>query len=796
MKKRMLFCLLAVATSLVATFSCRQDKTHESAKFVVKFDEKIKATKADLSKLSSGDVVNEGEELTFSASSKAEEGQLISKWIVNGKEIDGSANSWFSYKAKKDGAPQEGSLYVLAVDFETTSSEKIVVNFDEIISCKNATTYAKKSSGDEVADGEELDFFAAVSDDAACENWVINGLKLPSSSSPNFKYKVAMKDAVLENEVATINFSVNIVKATKLTIKFDDAKIRAVDGNQKALFSGDEVSSRDVITFTANVEEGFTVDSWFVKGVAQEGQNSRDFVYSPNEKDAVNEGGKKVVTVSCNKKGPQKVKIVFDSDKIYTSSGLESGAMVNEGTFILFNSRYTANSYSPTWYINDKKQPAQTLGGDASFYDNFVQTFKYTVDIKDAVDENNEKVIKFDYKTPDKKKKLTITFPTDVTVIIPGAGKVNSGYQISSGDDIGIQVNYGVEGEGAAQNVALDAWYLNGKKIAHPKVSTNPTIYNTAGSSLGYLCRLTEEDADKDDKINITYKTHPRQKIQITFDSETIKAFKGPNVPSAKTSFDSGSMIKEDTFVSFQNVAPETEFFDNNFYFNGRRWETLLSSDCYLVNSRDAIDVDGVLTLNVTSKLRPKKQVKVVWDDANMKGIMGQGSGAVNVVSGATVQEGSTIIFKYENLPEGKVIRGFFTDGRDDSHNLARGQNSDKVQGCIFTVALEYCKKEGDEYILHPRFQIDDAQMVTITLGSGVGCVYQDNGKTVSSGTEIQEGTGLKFTASSSQVHSWFVGIKEIEGGRTTLANPSFWAVNKEWAKKVNGKYVANISFE
>ena len=277
----------------------------------------------------------------------------------------------------------------------------------------------------------------------------------------------------------------------------------------------------------------------------------------------------------------------------------------------------------------------------------------------------------------------------------------------------------------------------------------------------------------------------------IEFDS-TIKAFKGPT--SARTEINSGDLIKEDTFLSFTKIDDPKEYFDENFYFNGKKWESLLSADLYLLNSNDAVEKDGIFTLKVTTKTRPKNKIKVVWDDTNMTCETRTG---LRIDNEGKVDEGDSLTFKYKLNDNNKIITGFFTDGKDDSHTLARNQNTDQVEGCILKALLQYCRKEDDEYVLRPKFKLDDAQKITIEFGSSITCTNMSNGHTsVTSGMEISEGTSLKFQANSNQVHKWIVGSIEANGGRLLLKDYAVWCVRREWAKKVNGKYVAKVSFE
>lgn len=787
MKKNSFLCLFMVVAFLATTFSCRQTQSN-NAKLIVRFDANVKVMRSNSSVVNTGDEVSEGEELVLSPS-KLEDGQFVSSWIINDVALSNSAQGKFVYNVKKSDAKLENSLNVLNITFDTTASEKFILKLSDDVSCKDSLSSMKLVSGNEVTEGRKLDFNAILSDEESCENWYINNVKV-QISSPFFQYVVAREDARIEEGVATISISFKKSVSTKLIIKFDDSNIGAIDENKKGIFNGDEVTTSDVITFTASIEAGKVVDSWFVQDVKQENQTSRTFIYSPNEKDAISEGDKKVITIKCEKKDSRKVRIDFNPDDIYTSSGIESGTEVDDGSFILFNSRFTSNSYAPTWYVNGKKQSPQTLGGD-SYYDNFIQTFKYTVDIKDAIDEGGVKVINVSYKVPDKNKKLTITFPSNVIVIIEAVGQVQSGYQIDSGETLGIQANYGYEGEGEKSNqkVALDSWYINGKKVGYPKVFINPTIYYTGGSAFAYSCRIDEDDADANNVVNISYTTHERKEISIEFDAP-IQAFKGS--VSARTPISSGTLIKEDTFLSFRRDTSIDEYFDENFYFNGKKWESILSADLYLLNANDAIEKDGVLVLQVTAKTRPRNMIKVIWDDPN---ITCEQSGT-SLSSGEEVYEGTSLTFKYSVTDANKIIRGFFTDGKDDSHILARNKDTDKIEGCILKTALEYCKKDGDSYVLRPRFMLGDKEKVTITFDPSITCTNKDNNSNIASGTEILEGTTLKFQASAAEVHTWIVGIKEIHGGRLTLPNPSIWSVNKEWAKKKDGKLVANILFE
>lgn len=796
--KRMYSLLVAtVIMCTVAMFSCKQNQdTNGQGKVpgvVLKFGSDVKCAKLDGSEILSEAEVAEGDEVVLSPVS-IDSGKGVKAWYANDKELPQSAKGRFKYKVSKSNAQDEGGKNVITFRFDIIDVTKTILKLGEGVTCKDASTGIGKDNGDVIKEGEKLELTAFLSEKKVCEGWYVNDVKLPSSETPVFLYDVKVSHSVVDGDTGVISFSFKETPIVPLVMNFD-SKIRAVNQVQKGVFPGDEVSGADVITFTANVEDGKTVEAWYVGNTKQENSAKREFVYTPKVGDSTEAGGKRVIEIKVEKRDSSKLKIVFDK-KIYTTSGIETGSEVSEGQFIEFNSSLSSNSYAPTWYVNTEKQKPQSLGGDP-YYDNFNQTFKYVVNAKDAKEEGGEKKILIDYKIPDGKKKLKLIFEEDklnpkasrVVVIVPGKGQIHSGDEVTVGMDLGIQANYG-ETTGY-QTEAIDSWYINDKKVGYPKIVVNPTIYPVATSSFAYIYIVSEEDADKDGNINLRYETHERQEIRITAD-ESIRIFSGGT--QAPSPVDSGSSIKEDTLLRFQKDPESDEYFDGNFYFNGKKWESILSSDSYLLNKRDAVFNGVEYELKVTTKTRKANEIKVEYDDP---GLTVQNRSKQKIPSGTSIKEGTTLNFFYKVQDPNKVVIGFMTDGTDVSHQLARNGNTDKVEGASLQVDLKWCAKEGDEYVFRPRFVLDDKKMVTIKLGQNLTCTNRDTNATVTDGMKVPEGTTLGLKANTTkELSKWVIGHKTIFAGRTLLPNPAVWCVSRAWSQKENGEYSAHLSFE
>lgn len=182
-------------------------------------------------------------------------------------------------------------------------SEAVILKFDEkIIEVHQFVTYdehgesvfKKIPSGSEISSIDRVYLFErGIEDGYKLDKWKVNGRELEYGV-----YSIRKEDPIEENGKWVINISYTICKARPVMIKFDDANIivkkNVFDNLYTEISTGDNVDEERYVRFYAkNLPNGKEIDKWFING-----KENEDSLYQVKIKDAIEEGEKKVITIT------------------------------------------------------------------------------------------------------------------------------------------------------------------------------------------------------------------------------------------------------------------------------------------------------------------------------------------------------------------------------------------------------------------------------------------------------------------------------------------------------------------
>ena len=207
----------------------------------------------------SGDSVPIDEIIVFTAS--PDNGFRVKQWIVDGNAVDGKEDSYTSQ-------PLSADLDVNVV-FEEIPDIKYKVTFG--VTGENGGLTAKIDGGEDVVESGELYtsgvaivFTADPDDGFRVKQWVVNDdavdgkdkiyTSLPLSA--DLDVKVAFEEIPDPDVKYTVTFGVNGTNG---------GLFAKIDGGSD-ISSGDPIAKNEIIVFTANPSNGFTVKQWIVNG--------------------------------------------------------------------------------------------------------------------------------------------------------------------------------------------------------------------------------------------------------------------------------------------------------------------------------------------------------------------------------------------------------------------------------------------------------------------------------------------------------------------------------------------------
>ncbi len=590
-----------------------------SDKIAVMFDaEKIRCYR-NAAQLRSGAEIKEGDVLTFAA--ELPTGKAVAHWTLNGAAAPASSSIYFEYTVKAAEAKVDGGKQVIAVAFVEKEAEKITVKFDESkISCFISTEDGSVDvpSGSERFEGTYVWFNARLPEGKTAAYWIINGTEQKDSTGNEFGYLLSAAAAKTEGGKKVITADFVEKAAEKIVIRFDESKIKCFDGKDVA--SGKEFFESDVISFTAKLSAGETVDRWLFNGKENPRYPGESFFwYTVKASDAKDEGGKKVIELTLVKKAAEKIIVKFDESKISCRKNegtIASGTEVNGGVNLYFNATLSAGKLLKDWRINDAVQEG---------YAGRLQ-FSYTVKTADAKDEGGKKVITVDFTEKEKEKvpeKITVKFNESKIRCREGGASIASGTEVEEG----VRLSFNAE-------------HSEGKTVKDWRVNDTVQGGSAGWSHFSYTVKSADAKEEGGKKVlEIAFTEKVEEKITVIFDESKIRCRfieGGPIIAS-------GSALREGDAFVISALLPEGKGVER-WYINGE--ELRLASGGNLKPVFYRIPVGSAKTITITFTEKTLSKIIVCFDSARISA-QRDNKDKQPVHSGDVLYEGESIRFSY-----------------------------------------------------------------------------------------------------------------------------------------------------
>ncbi|MGP1415831.1 MAG: InlB B-repeat-containing protein [Treponema sp.] len=371
--------------------------------------------------IQSEDLVPVGKKLKFTA--KLNDGEIISKLLVNSNEQVGKKDKVFDYEVKKADADSNN---LIEVTFEKADLNSATLKFDSYkITCKK--NYKVFETDGLVYEGDKLTFTATLKEGFEVLNWKVGANEKTDQNKSTFSYTVSVAEAEIEGSSKVIKVSYSEKELPKHHIVFDSSKVTCKKGSID-VSSDDEVHEKISLTFKAILKDGETLEAWYINDEKQTYQTSNSFTYKVDAKNAKIDSGKSTIKISYKLK--TKLKIKFDenamsatkSDGFFSSKPVHNNDEVDEGLRITFTAKLNEGERVDTWQINNVTKANQ-----------HEKTFIYTVSSEDGKTTGNEVTISY---TKGTLKKFVINFEDDKMTCTKESKNIEISGEVFEGDKL------------------------------------------------------------------------------------------------------------------------------------------------------------------------------------------------------------------------------------------------------------------------------------------------------------------------------------------------------------------------
>lgn len=685
------------------------------------------------SEVNSGDLVEDGVALRFNAT--PESGYKVNEWTINGQPFaKAKGKKTIIQKASKD-LNVEVSFVADVVTY-TISYEAKPVAGGSIEAYYTIGQNADKhhfNSGDKLPQGANISFTAKPNEGYRFVKWVKNGADVSDYTDPMAMGTYLMADATADLSVQAV-FEETVPTYAVIFSAGEGGTITATLGADKTpIQSGDKVQQYSHVTFTATPNEGYMVDQWMV-----DGQKQMFFAGKTELKRTVRKAISVEVTFKADIPAKQcTINYTKDNDwgtlvAYYdTQSGrtnINPGDQVEEGYMLTFLATPKEGYLIDHWTYNGTKTSTVTPE---------TLTVRVTEDMTVAI------VCK-------KPALYTVTFDADTE-----GGKMTASYlkdegfngykdiYIQSGDQVpaGAEMTFVVTPN---EGYKLEHWLVNGETRACDR-------YNPL--------RLRDLVIDKDTEVKAVYK---KKAVLYTV---TYSAGEGGMImgtsEDAKTRIESGSQVEGGTTLRFIAV-PEAA--------NGYMVDQWLINDVvkeeYSGKAFILVPITGNTNVKVTFKTQAKYKVSFTSD--NPWGTLEAQyyhQGIVPVLPEQEVKEGTEVFFK-AIASEGYEIDAWTCNGKPIEY--------ESLPDRIYRAKLIIKEDSRIELQYHKKVVLYE---VTYSAGEGGRIIgaSRDGKSEIASGSQVEEGTYMRFSAIPNEAEGYKVDQWSVNGEiQSELAGRAF----------------------
>ncbi|EMB25910.1 hypothetical protein [Treponema denticola] len=253
--------------------------------------------------------------------------------------------------------------------------------------------------------------------------------------------------------------------------------------------------------------------------------------------------------------------------------------------------------------------------------------------------------------------------------------------------------------------------------------------------------------ADKEKTINVAYTLRNVIKLKIVFDIAKLKVEKKEG--NTFTTINNGEMIDERVIVRFSAINIPSDKIVYGWTLNGTpanfyKYNTTIKK---VIISKDYADLTN--TMNIDYNLKTPEQITINYDNSKMYCDYYDSSTAswTRINPGETFPEGKKVWFNLKEVEEGKVpvwtINGK-TEKSDFFEYVSYFLDIDKIgSGKYVQVGLSY--RGGKTFTV--KFD-----------SSKIKCTKEKDGSTITSGTQLIEGTEINFKTTDGTNVKWIIG--------------------------------------
>ena len=377
---------------------------------------------------------------------------------------------------------------------------------------------------------------------------------------------------------------------------------------------------------------------------------------------------------------------VWHETEPHRYSQLSPNSEVLEGTSLLFESKNLPDGKQvDKWQVNTKE-----LTDD-----------KYTVNSADAVTEGGQKVITVAYTTK-AAEAIVIRFNESTITVQKSGGK-----RINSGDTVyeGHWMRFRAVNLPAGQQV--DKWKINDRELNGSRYTINSADAVTEGGQK---------------VITLAYTTKPAEAIVIRFNENELEVHR-----SGSSEFiHNGDTMYEGADIWFRAVnLPAGQQVDkwtvNDKKLNGYR---------YTIDIADTVTEGGQKVITVTYTTKAAEAIVVRFNENDIK-VYKNGSGSIK--NGASVDEGSRLLFYTVNLPAGQQVDKWKINDRKLNYDWYTVNSADAVT-------------EGGQKVITVAYTTKAAEAIVIKFDKNKIEVYKEGEDTsIQDGDTVYEGTPIWF---------------------------------------------------
>lgn len=542
-------------------------------KVEISFSDKISCDKG----FASGDLIEDGTELTFTFVGKLGEGQTIKEWKLNGEKIKDSKDlKKIKLKIDIKKAKKENNKKVISIEVELGKEQDVptyAIQFDEEkISANGIHGNNLIPKGYKAKEGEQIKF-ALKDKNIKVESWNVKGNKV--SEEAQFLYTVKKEDADEKGSIL-VDYT---EKLEVYTLKFQEEKIKAekTPENEEVL-PLHKVKVGETYKFSLK-DANEKVEYWTCNGKKIAESAKTELVYTVKKGDGSNDLSLEIAYKVLEE---QKVVITFGDDiekcehlGIFSNTDVKSGDSVEIGATLKITAKLLQGEEVEKWIIGKTEVIEK---------DRVIRHKTKLEDAKDGViNIKMEKkalegaIIKYDHLLMD-----CVNYEN------------NSAIDPSSKVFLGMKLKFTAKLKAGFE---LINWAING--IAKTDERREVFIYTVNIADV----------KGENKKIEISYNTKENETYKIVFDEQRISCCE---FFSQDKKIKSKDIVHEDVWLFFKPKLGDYEELE--------RWtvkgvDTSASREySYKMDKNDIETINGEKVINVG--LRLKQKCKFQFDDA------------------------------------------------------------------------------------------------------------------------------------------------------------------------------------